>query len=175
MPNSLHQRRISAPTLRPIAGRAKPLALALLLSACGRTYSDDTALVLQVWSDLDVPAEIDAIDLAVTTVSTTTRHLPLDQQATGMRPHILQHLALLPSGPSASADRPVRVTISGLQVGRVVLSQTVQTVFVPGSRRLLKLTLDRACVPISCSSGSTCEAGICVADERRDLPVDPGP
>lgn len=150
------------------------LTVCAALSACGQAASDPaTAIVVQIWSDLDSPAEMDAIDVGITTAGTELRRLPVDQQASGHQRRIFHHLSLLSSG---DPSRSLRITATAKLVGRSVVTQSLETAFTPGSRRVLVLSLDRACIPVTCGAPmTTCEQGQCRSDRRLDLPVYEGP
>jgi hypothetical protein len=140
--------------------------LALTLGACSKTR-DNTELVVTVWSDFDVPGEMDAVRIRVLGHEQTVDHpfqLSGDKHAGTFQ--IPVQLGLVPAG---SKDLSVNVTAIGSYKGTDIVSQQAILPFIPDQARELVLYLARSCKNVVCpdSSGFTCESGACTKPVLR--------
>lgn len=143
------------------------IALALascsaLLQGCG---ADDSVIVLDVLTTLEVPREQDALSLDVETVrgqprAHFTKMLPASDSA-GSRATPVR-FKITAQGDDATADGRV-LRITGLRGRLPVIVREVELTFVAGETRYLRIVLERACVDVACSAGLTCAAGACVS------------
>jgi hypothetical protein len=128
------------------------LASTLALACKGK---DNTKIVVAVWSDLAVPAELDSIRIDV--AGTGSRNFPLTAGSDPSAP--LAQLELVPLG---AKNETFTVTATGLYGPTDLVAQTARVSFVPGQSLLLKLFLAGACEKVlPCSAGFTCAAGSC--------------
>lgn len=122
-----------------------------------------TEVVVQVGSDLAVGPEIDAVRIDIDASALGAE--PLSRSASllgvGATPLPLGLGLVHEGGPLG----PVRVTVVAILAEREVLRRAAVFHFVRGERRLLRLSLDAACLAESCGSGQTCAGGAC-RDER---------
>jgi hypothetical protein len=132
------------------------LALAFALApAC--SSKDNTKIVVAVWSDLAVPAELDSVRIDITgPTSTTTQTYAL---AAGSKTTLPIELELVPLD---AKDATFTVKATGLFGQSEMVAQTARVSFVAGQSLLLKLFLARACEGLlSCPADYTCAAGDC--------------
>lgn len=136
---------------------------ALSLAAC----ATQTQLVVVVDTNLDVPAELDLVEVSVLGpdgVSTVTPQ-PLDGPGAPSFP------LTLGVAPSGEALGPITVTAIGRRAGAEVVRQSATvSALVPGETRTLHLVLYRSCVGRECPAATTCDAAGCVGLERAELP-----
>jgi hypothetical protein len=140
---------------------SKIVALAAALSACA---TEPTQLVVVVETNLDVPSEIDTVEVVVTgpsAVSTSTSEALVGPDD----PPFPLTLTVLPAG---SALGPVSITARGLLGDSEAIRAEVRTELVDGKSKMVRLFLLRGCIDRPCV-GMTCgEAGctpIAVAGE----------
>jgi hypothetical protein len=147
---------------RALIGFACASALA---SAC--ESQDNTKVVVAVWSDLSVPAEIDAIRIDATGPGgKNSKKLPMSGPAA--LPAILDLV------PLAAKDASFTVTAVGMKGTTELVWQSAHASFVSGQSLLLKLFLGRVCWEQACGEGMTCSAGACGAIPTPPLaPYDP--
>jgi hypothetical protein len=132
------------------------LALAsTLVPAC--KGKDNTKIVVAVWGDLPVPAEMNSIRIDV--AGTGSKNFPL---TAGSDPSAaLAQLELVPLG---AKNETFTVTATGLYGLTDLVAQTARVSFVPGQSLLLKLFLAGACERVPCTGDYTCAAGSCNQD-----------
>jgi hypothetical protein len=129
-------------------------ALVLLAMACACAREAPTGIVVEVSSDLAVPAEIDSLRLRV-----------LDAQGSLLSDRILPagaasgRLGLMPRDPGR--DTRVTVEASALLQGRERVVRKATVAFQRGRVLLLSLELHATCACRNCGS-DTCVAGHCV-------------
>lgn len=147
------------------------LCFGALLSA-GACSKDEagTSIIVEVWSDLEVPVQIDEVRISVVG---QTPDLPfaLGNDHSRGRHTFPIRVALV---PGKSPDQSFTVVATGMQNARAVVSQTARLKFLPGDTRVLSLVLGRDCVGKECGNAdSTCNRGACVSIDRnpRDLPL----
>jgi len=150
--------------------RLAALALVVLGAGC-RPAGTGTGLVVTVWSDLAVPAEIDAVKV---TVAGSELSFPFALGGGAGQQSFPLRAAVVPGG---ARDRQFEVVAVGLRAGSPVVSQAALVSFVTGTKQELVLYLGRHCVTAPmCAADSTCQDGGCVgkagAGERRMF--DPG-
>ncbi len=140
------------------------LLAAALLVGCA---TPPTQLVVVVDSNLDVPLELDLVEVAVQGPDGVTTTTP---QALGGAdaPAFPLTLGVTPGGEALG---PVTVTAIGRLGDAEVVRQSATTTLVLGETRTLHLVLYRSCVGRQCGSGRTCDAAGCVPLERGDLPA----
>ncbi len=155
-----------------IRGRALALALVTVpaLASCGG--DDPTEIVLVIDSDLEVPTELDAIEVTVSgrRGAPTIVSADLTDSAT---PDLPLTLTLYPSSVPPS---PVAIAIVASAGGTDVVRRDVRTGFVEGETRMLRVLLAARCVSLSCDGGRTCDETGCRPIEiaASDLPEWPG-
>lgn len=127
------------------------LVLAAMTAGCAPPV---TELMVVVGSDLRVPDEIDTIEIQVT--DPARAHGPV----IATDPMLPVSLGIVHrAGPLG----PVRVEVLALRDGVPVLSRAIETEFVEGEVREVRLDLVRACVAIECPGRETCVVGECVS------------
>jgi hypothetical protein len=143
-----------------VLNRAAPgLRLALLLAvahaSCGGESQDDTLIVLEVDSDLAIPAQLDRIDITVSAPgkSEVSRSFPVERKT--MLP---VKLALIPEGNSSGT---FKATVVARAAGRESLRQEIETTFVPDEARRLPIVLRSGCLTVSCPDRQTCREKQC--------------
>jgi hypothetical protein len=147
---------------------ASSIFLTLALGACSKS-ENSTELVVTVWSDLAVPAEMDALRIQVTGMAENVDRLfPL---AADKRSGTYQIPVQLVLTPAASGDLAIRVIATGSHQGIDIVAQEAVLSFVPDPARELVLNLAQSCANVSCAAypGYTCENGACA----RPVVVDP--
>jgi hypothetical protein len=154
-----------ARAIRAMVMGAAGLTVALL--GCKGQTLDPTSLVVSVNSDLTAGTDFDQITIDVTTAHGdepfvfsigSSADLPVTQ-------------ALLPSGDRAET---FMVTATATLGGATVVSQSVQTTFIPGSVGLLQMDLVRGCIAVACDPSFTCDAGACGPNGRTPTGYNPG-
>ena len=161
---------------QPRAG-ATSLALAASLAFLGCTAPDPlTQLVVGVRFSLDVPAEANSLEVEVENPTGSTR---MERTSLSRRDELhtvgLRYLR----GPLGD----VRVRVRASRDGATQVEADRTTSFVRHQSRLLTITLESACISVSCGEELTCERGVCVPSETsgESLPLftgtfpDPGP
>jgi hypothetical protein len=127
-----------------------------------------TQIELTVDSDLKVPDEIDHVSIAVSGMVTDSPAVAdlLDEE-------LPRHLTLLHEGGPLG---PVVVTATALHGKTTVVERVVQLKFAAGETKHVAIDLQRACVDVSCPSGSSCEDGECrdIAKGEPTTPADDG-
>jgi hypothetical protein len=141
------------------ASRA-PFALALvLLPLWGGCTKDTTKIVVAVWSDLTIPAELDTVRIEVAGPSgNSTDDFPVTAGSENHKSKLPVQLELVPLG---AKDATFTVKAIAVRSGAEVVSQSARVSFVRGQALLLKLLLGRACVGVPCVDNFTCSAGTC--------------
>ncbi|MGE0786706.1 MAG: hypothetical protein AB7S26_13625 [Sandaracinaceae bacterium] len=127
---------------------------AVLLAAC----SSPTEILVVVQSDLDVPAEIDAVLVEASgsrTMSAMGSLTGPDAQSLPRTVGIVQ---------VGERTGPLRIRVAALQGGLTVVERRVVTSFLPGETRVLTVFLSRSCINQSCPTDQACEGGRCVPE-----------
>ena len=120
------------------------------------TKGNGTAVIVDVWSDLAVPGEIDAVEVTAGDL----RYPFVLGQGAGQRGFPIR-VALVPAG---QRDQHFEVKAVGLLKQRAVVTQVAAVSFVPGVAQEITLFLARVCVDgPECAADSTCENGACVS------------
>jgi hypothetical protein len=129
------------------------LSLLAGVAACSSKQSD-TKIVVEVWSDLAVPSQMDEIRIAAkgTTVSPPVV-FPLTDKT-----NLPVVLVLVPPD---NQDLPFDVTATGYLKSNPVVSQAAHLSFVSGKSLVLPLFLGSACAGTSCPANQTCSGGNC--------------
>ncbi len=139
--------------------RLSRLLLLLALAGCKSTSS--TAIVVELWSDLRVPSQIDAvrIDAAGAGMTSTSTSFVLGQGA-GRRT-LPFRVSLVPADES---DQHVRIEAAVMQNGVDVVVQVAELDFRAGEILLLRMDLNSSCQArsVNCMAGTTCSNGKCV-------------
>ncbi|MDO9016935.1 MAG: hypothetical protein Q8S73_20280 [Deltaproteobacteria bacterium] len=139
--------------MRVGAGGGFGVSLALALVAC---TPSTTELVVVVDTDLEVPAEVDRIEV---TIAGPSGRSTVSASDLGPGASLPSSVGLVPERGAALS--PVVITVVALHQGRTRVSRVVETGFVAGARRLVPLFLQRACEGHPCPTGETCIAGVC--------------
>ena len=137
------------------------MALALLLSGC--SAGDATQIVVGLATNLQVPKELDQVDLRVDRdgQQIATRQLNLDPG----KPDQVE----LPGTVAITADDrpsiPILITVEGRRSGKVVVKRQARLAFIEDKILLLKLDLLRSCtnLPKACPKEQTCTATGCTS------------
>ncbi|MDH5491755.1 MAG: hypothetical protein OEY14_07370, partial [Myxococcales bacterium] len=129
------------------------LALLLLSSVLG--CGDATGVLVEVRSDLSVPAELDALHFVVT--SDAGRSIDETYAIDSAWPH---SLTIVPG-----SDREVRltITVTGLKGGEFRVRRVIEARFERGRTRVVEVELPRDCLMVRCANGIDCARGICVS------------
>jgi hypothetical protein len=138
----------------------KRAALLLALAACGGKQ-DPTEIVVEVRSDLNVPAQMD--ELRVRVATGPDAHFD-ERYPLGSGPNQLELPKRVTLVPDGAGTPTVTLEVSALQGGREVVSRRAVLAFVPHQSLYLRIDLLGACWQHPCVAGSTCVAGACVGD-----------
>ena len=141
----------------------------IALFALGGCAAPITEVVVQVDSDFDVPSELSAIEIEVTSPDDVTQTAMADLG--GMEAELPRTLSLV---QEAAPLGPYRVRVTGFRRGMMLLRRDAEFTFVRDESRLLRLDLEQACESVRCNGNETCEAGDCrdrdvTADELQPL------
>lgn len=141
------------------------LALGLGAWACGADSEPLTEIVVVVDSDLEIPGELDAIEIAVS----GSEGMPSASAALSGG-DLPRSLGLVHSGGPLG---PVWVEARGLLGGALVVQRTAEVEFVRDRTLQLQLMLERACAERAepCPESETCAAGACIPQRIERLPV----
>lgn len=136
-------------------------ALSLLsIVACGSDPA--TAVVLSVRSEARVPAELDGLTIQA------SRDGVAFERSWGV-PRELRLPGTLTFEAAEPDGAPLVLTIDGLKDGRSRIRRTARLPFTKGKSKVLRVSLEVACLDVSCDAESTCRQGDCVP-----IDVDPG-
>jgi hypothetical protein len=144
--------------------RAPALAVLLALSACGAEPT--TGIVVEVSSDLTLPADLELHLRVSASDGRLLRDLPF---------HAAQLPARLALAPESAARTTVTVEATA-PVGTPPLSRRATVSFRDGALLLLRLPLEAACACVPCGADQTCEEGRCAGlleDPAALLPYRP--
>lgn len=125
--------------------------LALLLT-CACSSEEKTKIVVAIWSDLPVPSQLDGIRIDVAGREASTRTAALAKAAWPFEVDLMAE---------GADDAELTVKVTALLENREIVSQSAQVSFVPDRALLLKMTLDEACVGVTCPGAYTCADGVC--------------
>jgi hypothetical protein len=139
--------------------KAQRLAIVLILSvlAACQAGSDSTKILLTVESDLSVPNDIDTIRMDLTsdgTAVTPSPSFPLTSQAS-----LPIRLAVV---PAHAKDAPFTAVAVALKNGKVVVTRTVTSKFIPNKVGTIQIFLGSDCIDVNCPASLTCQHGACV-------------
>ena len=149
--------RRDEPALRggPVAMRRVLWTLSLLagVASCS-SKQNDTKIVVEVWSDLAVPGQMDEIRIAAKgTTASKPFVFPLTDKTSLP--------AVLVLVPPDNQDLPFDVTATGYLKSNPVVSQAAHLSFVSGKSLVLTLFLGSACTVVPCPTNQTCSGGNC--------------
>jgi hypothetical protein len=130
--------------------------LAIVLAPACKADKDNTKIVVAVWSDLAVPAELDAIRIDASGSEASSRTFPLTAAADPSKALVLLELV-----PLAAKDATITVKATGMRNLSDLVSQTARVSFVAGKALLLKMFLGRDCQGKTCGPDFTCAQGVC--------------
>ncbi|MDO9016934.1 MAG: hypothetical protein Q8S73_20285 [Deltaproteobacteria bacterium] len=127
-----------------------------------------TELVIVVDTDLQVPGELDRVEVSVVGPSGRVVLAGASVVSTGTLP---MTLGAVPA--EGAALGPVTVNVTGRVMGRAVVDRTVRTAFVAGERRVLPILLLGACRGVQCPADQSCGPDRCapVAVPGASLPA----
>ena len=132
---------------------------AALATACGQDAP--TGIILEIRSNLDVPAEVDRL-----TVSVRSRGRPLFQRdyPLGIEPGKWTLPSSLALAPAASPNGSMSIEAIGQLGNQLMIARILGVSFVPDEVHRVALDLDRDCLGVVCLLGKTCVPGAgCVA------------
>jgi alpha-tubulin suppressor-like RCC1 family protein len=129
----------------------------LVASSCQRPAE----IVLVIDTDLNVPADIDRVEISVSGAMAVATPVAVNLGVPGA-PSFPLTLGLTSGGALA----PVTVSVAGLWQGGPVVAQDARTAFVEGEQRILRMLLLTSCLPLTCPDGQSCQAGVCGAIDR---------
>ncbi len=132
------------------------VAVALLSILSCRGQGDGTALVVTVWTDFSVPAEMNQIEIAI---AGGELRYPFTLGSTSGQKVLPIRVAIIPGGKH---DRQFEVEAIGSLDSRPVVSQAATVSFVDGQAQEIVLFLGRACKDVADCGNNTCQAGMCV-------------
>jgi hypothetical protein len=143
------------------------LATVALLVLAGCKSQTRTMIVVEVDSDLRVPAELNRIEVDV--------RVEGKQQPLPSFPLVGQHTLPLRVGLTAAEELhgPMEIRATAFLDGTSVVSQEATVPFLEGQTRLLRLFLARACLPIPCAAGWTCVRGSCQMRQKSASELEP--
>ena len=133
--------------------------------ACACSTTPRTEVVLVVDSDLDVPAELDRIEV---TVTGPDARMEMAMALLGDGEPVLPRTLGLVHGGDALG--PFQVEVVGTRGGLSVVSRSASFAFVRRETRVLTMHLVRSCIGASCGAGSTCGERGCESISRGSLP-----
>jgi len=133
-----------------------------LAALCGMVLScsgqgSKTEIVVEVQSDLSVPADIDTVQVEVTGPADKIHSLSFPLTGTTQWP---LRFSLVPSD---NQDTWFDVKVTGLLKDVAVVVQESSSSCVPNQRKVLAIFLDRICQPPQCTTGLTCRFGGCTS------------
>lgn len=131
--------------------------IALATAGCAQA----TQIVIVVDSDL----MLTEVDIAVSSTHSAPAHASADFSMPGTPPFPLT-LAIY---PRSSTDIDVVVTVIGTLMDGTTIERDVQTRFVPGASRMLRVLLAARCLDRTCDAGQSCDETGC-----RDIVIDGG-
>jgi hypothetical protein len=142
----------SLPAILLLVAAAHPLACT--------SAAPSTGIVVDVTTDLAVPATLDQVRVTATATGGATlydRSFPI---ATGAA--LPLRIGLTPDGDASAA---FRVEAIGLHAGSRVVARSAAVSFVKGRIVLLHIPLDATCAGMTCAAaGATCIGGSCQPD-----------
>jgi alpha-tubulin suppressor-like RCC1 family protein len=138
------------------------VALSLVGSVAG-CKRPPTALVLAVRTDLGAPTEIDTIEISASRGGADRFRRTYDL-ATALK---LPGTLTFQNGDGESASEPTTYVVRAKKASEAAwkVTRTARLGFVDEHTKLLRLSVERACVTIACSGDSTCVAGKCVSPD----------
>ncbi len=142
--------------------RPRAALFSLLLLSC----ASQAQLIVVIETNLDVPLEIDAVDLSIGGADGISTVFP-QRLALPDSPSFPLTLGITPETDSLG---PLTITAIGRRVGEEVVRQTATVTMTPGETRVVHLVLYRSCVGRACGAAETCDAAGCVGRARDDLP-----
>ncbi|MGB9341476.1 MAG: hypothetical protein WCB63_19705, partial [Polyangiales bacterium] len=143
-------------------------AICLSLLALGCAEDSSTQLVVLMDTDYAVPAEVDRILARVSKMTETDegpkeletwrKEFPVSKDgpvAAGAY-RLPASFGILPTG--ADLDKEIVIELEALAsgTGQVLVSRRVETGFVAGEARLVRMLLYRACADMACAAGESC-------------------
>jgi hypothetical protein len=145
----------------------RPLGTALVCAAA-LACSPRAATQLVVVVDSDYVPVVELTEVTVRTAETTGTEIDRRSVRVGTDASIPFSFAVVPRGGDAS--RRVVLEVTGRIAGGPNVVRRVETGFVAGEARLLRVHLSRACsMPVTCPADEECERGRCVP-----IAIDPG-
>jgi hypothetical protein len=150
-----------------MTARQRGFSVALLLLAGACRGADDTALVVEVSTDL-APVQLDAIRVrAWTRDDAPPSEWTFDLDRVGRSAELPGRLGLVPQDPAQMS--PVRIEAAALKTGQAILTREAALSFQPGRVVLLRLDLRAECMCHPCPSGQTCEEGAVCRPVAKDV------
>ncbi|MDO9016936.1 MAG: hypothetical protein Q8S73_20275 [Deltaproteobacteria bacterium] len=140
-----------------VRARTALLVLATALAACA---SPRTELVIVVDTDLQVPTEVDRIEV---TVGGPSGRSVTSVATLGPGASLPLTLGAVPGDGVALS--PVTITAVALLQSRTIVDRVIRTGFVAGERRLVPIHLVRTCIGMRCPDGQVCAPEGCVPAE----------
>lgn len=134
-------------------------AALLCLSSCQGDTLPRTEILLVVDSDLQVPGQLDRLDVHVEGPGGLAQdsHADLDAAESGLP----RSVALVHEGGPLG---PLHATVQGLSAGRVVLTRQARLAFVAGKTLVLPMHLVARCIGVECGAQTCGELGCANVD-----------
>ena len=149
-------------TRRPALIKVAVAALMIIRCSSSETSGERTEVIVVVDTDFDIPAELDAIVIEVTS---PTDEVQFAAKAFESSDELPATLGLLhEDGPLG----PFGVRVIGSRSGEDLLERQATFRFVEGRTLVLTMHLLRACRDVDCSVDQTCVDGHCVDVEVNE-------
>jgi hypothetical protein len=157
--------------------QTSPLLLFLGFAALGAACQKNqpvTEIILEIGTNIPVPAEMDSLSIQISTASSGVFFNKAYSLGTGPGQMMLSKPKRMTLAPSDTATT-ITVQVDGLLAGVVIVSRTAIASFAPGESGLLRIDLLRECEGTICPARQTCvNAGLCTDANTGLTPFDPG-
>ena len=146
--------------------RRSPSLWPLLIAFAG--CAPRTEVVIALATDLQVPAQLDSIEIIVQGgVTTAATDVPIPLTGSHMLP------GSIGIGPGADPNGPIDITVRGLLARQIVVERRASLHFVSGHTLFLRLTLSAACYGAAKQVGFCPDMQWCAEGQCRPINVDP--
>ncbi|MCC7542213.1 MAG: hypothetical protein IT379_38700, partial [Deltaproteobacteria bacterium] len=134
--------------------------------SCGGDDEDSVIDVVVIEPEPGLPSRLESVRIEVTRLGATSEETRAVTRAARYGERLLEPWTerLRPQRSDDPGHTLYRIVATGLRGGRPYVSSQARLVFVPGSRVVLPLRLEAACVGAACGPDETCRAGACTDD-----------